>query len=116
MSNKNVNKGKDLNAIKLKDMFYNLIGNQNDEVERDDIAVRGHVGKIIDSVYINETKKTTTVKFADGTVQTVTCHENDVFDPVIGVAIAVSSYVFGSKKNFHDVVNRKIKASTKSKK
>ena len=115
MSNKNVNKGTDLNAINLKDMFYNLIGNRN-EAERDEVAVRGHVGKIIDAVYINETKKTTTVKFADGTVQTVTCHENDVFDPVIGVAIAVSSYVFGSKKNFHDVVNRKIKASTKSKK
>ena len=82
----------------------------------DDRAVRGKVGRIIDSVYINESKKTTTVKFADGSVQTVTCHPDDVFDPVVGVAIAVSSFVFGSKKNFHDVVARKLKKSGKSNK
>lgn len=78
-------------------------------------ATRGKVGKVIDSVYVNETKKTTTVKFVDGSIQTVTCHAEDVFDPVVGVAIAVSSFVFGSKKNFHDVVARKIKKSGKSK-
>ena len=81
----------------------------------DDRAVRGKVGRIIDSVYVNETKKTTTVKFADGSIQTVTCHPDDVFDPVVGVAIAVSSFVFGTKKNFHDVVNRKLKKSSKRK-
>lgn len=79
---------------------------------RNDHAVRGKVGRIIDRVFINEKKKTTTVKFVDGTVQTVTCHGDDVFDPVVGVAIAVSSFVFGSKKNFHDVVNRKIKTTS----
>lgn len=78
-------------------------------------ATRGKIGKVIDSVYINESKKTTTVKFVDGSIQTVTCHKDDVFDPVVGVAIAVSSFVFGTKKNFHDVVQRKIKKSTKSK-
>lgn len=81
----------------------------------EDVAVRGHVGKIIKDVYVNDVKKTTTVKFADGTTQTVTCSEGDTFDPVIGVAIAVSSYVFGSKKKFHEVVNRKVKSSAKSK-
>ena len=47
-------------------------------------------------------------------IKTVTCHKDDVFDPVVGVAIAVSSFVFGTKKNFHDVVQRKIKKSTKA--
>lgn len=79
-------------------------------------ATRGKVGKLIDSVYVNEIKKTTTVKFVDGSIQTVTCHKDDVFDPVVGVAIAVSSFVFGTKKNFHEVVSRKLKKSHKSKK
>lgn len=79
-------------------------------------ATRGKVGKVIDSVYVNETKKTTTVKFVDGSIQTVTCHKDDVFDPVVGVAIAVSSFVFGTKKNFHEVVSRKLRKSDKSKK
>ena len=78
-------------------------------------ATRGKVGKIIEDVYVNEEKKTTTVKFSDGTIQTVKCHKDDVFDPVVGVAIAVSSFVFGTKKNFHSVVERKIRKSTKSK-
>lgn len=78
-------------------------------------ATRGKVGKIIEDVYVNEEKKTTTVKFSDGTIQTVKCHKDDAFDPVVGVAIAVSSFVFGTKKNFHSVVERKIKKSTKSK-
>ena len=103
-------------AIQLGSIQCNLpkyiFGNRSD----DENATRGHVGKIIDKVFVNEAKKTTTVKFADGSVQTVTCHADDVFDPVVGVAIAVSSFVFGSKKNFHDVVARKIKASTKAKK
>ena len=78
-------------------------------------ATRGKVGKIIEDVYVNEEKKTTTVKFSDGTIQTVKCHKDDAFDPVVGVAIAVSSFVFGTKKNFHSVVERKLKKSSKSK-
>lgn len=84
--------------------------------EKDENAVRGKVGKIIDSVYVNEAKKTTTVKFSDGSVQTVTCHADDTFDPIVGVAVAVSSFVFGSKKNFHEVVARKLKKSSKKNK
>lgn len=79
-------------------------------------ATRGKVGKIIEDVYVNEIKKTTTVKFSDGTIQTITCHPDDAFDPVVGVAIAVSSFVFGSKKNFHSIVQRKIKKSIKKSK
>ena len=51
----------------------------------------------IKSILVNEVAKVVTVKFLDGDVRIVRCHAQDEFDYNIGVSLAISEHIFGSK-------------------
>lgn len=51
----------------------------------------------IKSILVNEVARVVTVKFLDGDVRIIKCHKEDEFDYNIGVSLAISEHVFGSK-------------------
>ena len=51
----------------------------------------------IESILVNEVARVVTVKFLDGDVRIIRCSESDEFDYNIGVSLAISEHIFGSK-------------------
>lgn len=51
----------------------------------------------IKNVLVNEKARAITVKFLDGDVRVIKCNEKDEFDYNIGVSLAISEHIFGSK-------------------
>ena len=60
----------------------------------------------IKNVFFNEVKKATTVMFNDHTSVVVKCAENDTFDPEIGLAMALTKKMFGSRTKLQKVVDK----------
>ena len=63
----------------------------------------------IKSILVNEKKRVTTVVFDNGDIQIATCSPEDEFDVSVGVAICISGYLAGSKRNFKEFVNKTAK-------
>lgn len=61
-----------------------------------------------DMFFINREKKTICLKTRSGRVQLVKCHEDDVFDEKIGIALAVERMGFKVTKRIHGEKNRSI--------
>jgi hypothetical protein len=59
----------------------------------------------IKSVFFNEVKKTTTVVFNDHTSVIVKCTDNDRFDPEVGLAMALTKKLVGSRSKFQKLVD-----------
>ena len=71
-----------------------------------------HVNRVypgIKAVYPNPSKGVVAVKFMDGEVRVATCDKEDNFDVNVGVAICIATYLYGSKKNFRKIVEKKTK-------
>lgn len=60
----------------------------------------------IKNVFFNEVKKATTVMFNDHTSVVVKCAENDTFDPEVGLAMAITKKMFGSRTKLQKVVDK----------
>ena len=71
------------------------------------------VNKMIKSVTINEDKKIITVVFKDGDVQMSKCDDKDTFDVGIGISLACTAHLFGSKNKFKKFVEVQKKKSKK---
>ena len=65
----------------------------------------------IKNVFFNEVKKATTVVFNDHTSVVVKCAENDTFDPEIGLAMALTKKMFGSRTKLQKVVDKWVASS-----
>ena len=59
----------------------------------------------IKSVFFNEVKKTTTVVFNDDTSVVVKCTDKDEFDPEVGLAMALTKKLVGSRAKFQKLVD-----------
>jgi hypothetical protein len=59
----------------------------------------------IKNVFFNEVKKTTTVVFNDHTSIIVKCTDNDRFDPEVGLAMALTKKLVGSRAKFQKLVD-----------
>lgn len=51
----------------------------------------------IKSVLVNKKKRLITVVFSDKDVRIIKCNKEDHFDVSVGVALAISEHLFGSK-------------------
>lgn len=63
----------------------------------------------IRNVLVNKQKGLVTVVFTDGEHEIIKCKKGDHFDVRIGVALAISQHLFGSKNKFHKEVDKKTK-------
>lgn len=61
----------------------------------------------IHTIGINEKKGTIVVVFADGTKTISKCAKGDHFDVNVGVAMAITEKMFGSKSKYHDMIKAK---------
>lgn len=64
---------------------------------------------LIRNILVNEKKRLVTVVFADGEHEIIACQKGDYFDVKIGVALAISQHLFGSKNKFHKEIDKKTK-------
>lgn len=62
----------------------------------------------ISQVYFNETKGTTTVKWSDNTITTVTCADKDAFDLETGICICYTKKLLGNKSNFNTKIRKHV--------
>lgn len=69
-------------------------------------------GSIITGIYPNEAKRILVVKFSDGETVRLTCHKEDVWDINIGVALAMSYKMCGSKNAYRKQVEELAKPVT----
>ena len=65
----------------------------------------------IKSVFFNEVKKTTTVVFNDDTSVVVKCTNKDEFDPEVGLAMALTKKLVGSRAKFQKLVDEWVATS-----
>lgn len=65
----------------------------------------------IKSVFFNEVKKTTTVVFNDDTSVVVKCTDRDGFDPEVGLAMALTKKLVGSRAKFQKLVDEWVATS-----
>ena len=96
----------ELNRIieaKTKCCDYSLdLANEEKEKEYLDAYDDGYEDGVNDavgikSILVNEVARIVTVKFLDGDVRIIRCSELDEFDYNIGVSLAISEHIFGSK-------------------
>lgn len=72
--------------------------------------IKNNMGaKMIKSIQVNERKRLVTVVFTDGDVRIVNCNKEDNFDVTIGVSLAISEHLFGSKTKRTKFINEKTK-------
>lgn len=64
-------------------------------------------------VYANEKKRTVTVVFDNGEVETVTCAAEDTFNVEVGVTTAIATYHAGGKKVYHARMDKLLKKAIK---
>lgn len=69
----------------------------------------------IQSILINEEAKVVTIKFLDGDVRVIRCHQEDEFDYNVGVSLAISEHIFGSKNQRNKIIKEVAKVIKKSK-
>lgn len=91
-----------LNYIKSNPQLFNPVRKISDNTDANHI-------------WINEDKKVVTVKKPDGSVIQVKCDKRDVFDPYVGVALAMVYKEFGSKSAFRKFVDTKVTKQSKKK-
>lgn len=60
----------------------------------------------IAQVYFNKTKGTTTVKWVDNTITTVTCDKEDTFDLHTGISLCITKKILGNKSNFNNIIKK----------
>lgn len=63
----------------------------------------------IRNILVNENKRLITVVFTDGEHEIIKCSEEDHFDVNIGVALAITQHLYGSKSKFHKDIAKKIR-------
>ncbi len=63
----------------------------------------------IKSILVNNKIKRITVVFDDDDVQMIDCNKHDEFDVNVGVALAITHHIFGSKNKYHKYLNKTIK-------
>lgn len=78
--------------------------------------LRAEMFEEINSITINEEEKVVAVIFKDKDKQIIRCHEDDIFDSSIGVALAIIYHFSGSKRKYHQVIEQKAKVVSKEKK
>lgn len=61
--------------------------------------------KCFKNVNINEEKRTICIVWKDGTKTVVRCQKDDVFDPFIGMCIAIAKHSLNNEKYFKDILN-----------
>ncbi len=64
----------------------------------------------IESIYANEKKRTTVIKWATGETTKVKCHEDEDWDLEKGVMACITKYVLGNNCNYHNILNKYIKS------
>lgn len=64
---------------------------------------------MIKSIQVNEEKRLVTVVFTDGDVRIVKCNKEDNFDVMVGVSLAVTEHLFGSKTKRAKFITEKAK-------
>lgn len=61
----------------------------------------------IKGVWFNKDKRTTVVKWQDGTITKVVCSENDIFNPECGLAMCyMKRWSFNNRGKFNDVFKK----------
>lgn len=70
----------------------------------------------IAQVYFNKTKGTTTVKWVDGTITTVTCDKEDTFDLHTGISLCITKKILGNKSNFNNIIKKAADSAIESSK
>lgn len=66
-------------------------------------------------IEVNEPKKIIVTVFDDGEVYMQKCREGDEFDINVGVALSIAEHEYGSKTQFHKMIEEKIAKNRKSK-
>lgn len=70
----------------------------------------------IAQVYFNKTKGTTTVKWVDDTITTVTCDKEDTFDLHTGISLCITKKILGNKSNFNNIIKKAADSAIESSK
>lgn len=70
----------------------------------------------IAQVYFNKTKGTTTVKWVDNTITTVTCDKEDTFDLHTGISLCITKKILGNKSNFNNIIKKAADSAIESSK